>query len=115
MIMFIGSKEVKSFVEEGENVHLLFEDDSAATMAKSLYDLIVSESTREGGVVDAVRHYFATEFLARMAEVGLEYYMVEHVAEGIKILIHNLREKAIAGKFGVESVMEIKISEIIPE
>ena len=113
--VYIGSKEIDNCVETDGDFHVLFSDESECTISKKLYDLIVSETPREGGVTDAVRHYFATEFVARLAEVGLEFYMAEHVAEGIRTLTHNLREKAIGEKFGCVSPMDIKLSQIIPE
>lgn len=114
--MFIGEKEIKSHEETADGMmKVVFKDKSETELNKELFEMIVSDYEREGGVTDAVRHVLAAEFLNRMALLDLEYYMADHVAEGIRTLAHNLREKAIANAFDCESAIDISLSKVMPE
>lgn len=114
---FIGDKKIEKvdFVEDTQDVIVTFDDMSATRMSHELFELISHDDKRSGGIVDAVRHQLATEVIARLASLGLDFYIAEHVAEGVRTLAHNLREKEIARRFGCTSAAEIKLSDLIPE
>ena|SRR3990167_6149130 len=115
--MFIGEKEVNEVSVDNETgiVQISFKekDSSPIKMKKELYEMIQSDQKGMGGVTDMVRAALCSMFVKQMALLGLEYHMIEHVAIGVSTFAHNLREKKMAEKFGVDSVLNIPLSAII--
>lgn len=113
--MYIGKNKVKdeSIDPETGDVNVTLDDKQKIRINKELYDKIKTEKEGEGTITDVVRDRLAREFLAQLAMYDLEFYLVDHVAQGMSTLAHNLREEAIAEKFGCQSAMNISISELL--
>ena len=110
---FVGDKEVKHFERGDDSTTVHFVDDTEAIINNELLDMILSDVKREGGVTDAVRHVLSAKFVSEMADLGLEYYMVENVTSGMGTLIHNLREVEIGKAFECTSGIDMKLSKLI--
>ena len=112
MIMFIGTKEIKEEKEEGDAVELVFSDEQKLTINKNLYDLIKTETSREGNITDCVRLEVSKICVAKMAEFNLDINMAEQIAMGITNIVNNALEEATSKKFEVKNTREIKIKDI---
>ena len=113
--MWIGEKKIKGVLDvEDGYVKVGFKDNAPdAILKKNLYDMIITEEKRNGTVTDVVRKVLAFKFLEEMANLGLEFYMAEHVGQGIATLAHNMREEVVAKKFGCKSLLDIKLSDLV--
>ena len=111
---FIGEKEVKIIDVDGDFSTVHFTDGTETVIHNDLIGLILTQEAREGtGVTDMVRHVLSAKFVSEMADLGLEYYMVDHVSTGMGTLIHNLRETKIAEAFECSSGIDMKLSKIV--
>ncbi len=113
---YIGDKKIKGTEDIGDGkVKVMFKDNTEGSMNKNLFDMIVHDDKRKGGTIDRVRLVLATKFLEEMAELGLDYYMVSHIGEGMRTLLHNLREETVGKVFGCSSLDEISITKLLSD
>jgi len=111
---YIGEKQIKEVEHHNEDVHIFFKGEKEPVVMKDdLYKMIVSEGKREGDIMDSVRHMLSTKFLAEMSDLGLEFYMIDHITQGMQTLIHNLREAAIGKAFESNGALDIKIEKLL--
>ena len=111
---YIGDKQIKGF-ERGEDETLVkFKgDNDDVTINNDLLELVMRPVENPGTVTDVVVHVLAAKYLAELADYGLEFYMVDHVAQGMKTFVHNLRETAIGKAFDCSTAMDVRLDKLI--
>lgn len=115
MSLYIGEKKIKGVLDQKDGtVKVGFKDNSPdIILGRGLYNLVKKSVKGKGDVTDTVRHLLATKFLMEMADYGLEFYMVEHISQGMATLAHNLREDLFSKTFDCVGMNGITINKLI--
>jgi len=112
---FIGEKEIKE-VEQNDSgavtVHFKERNSEPLTINSELLELIARPVKNEGSIVDVITHCLASKYLAELSDYGLEFYMVEHVTQGMRTYAHNLRETAIGRAFGCSGALDMTLDQL---
>lgn len=115
--MYIGEKKLKGTLDQEDGtIKISFKDNVPdIIMNKNLFEEIKSDEKRKGDVTDCVRNVIATRFLMELSKYGLDFYMIEHVTQGMITLAHNLREETFGKAFGCKGLGDIKIGKLLDE
>jgi len=113
--MFIGEKKIKGTLDIGNGlIQISFKNcPTDITINKNLFDIIKSDKIRNGDVTDMVRLVLSTKILTDFAEYGLDFYMVDHIGQGIRTLAHNMREELFSKTFDCAGMDDIKIKKLL--
>ena len=111
---YIGDQAIKKTenTKDGK-IKVTLDNGKEAILTKDLYNLVVKDEKGDGSIYDCTKAYIAREFLVNMGKYGISVGEIEAIAQSIGTLVHNLRERKIGQKFGVETTYEIPVSEII--
>ena len=112
-MQYIGKKKVKNVLGEDDTYIVTFDDKSVGRFKKALFDMIARDKEGEGEVYDVIRAIFAKKYVLDMADYGIDYLTCRHISMGIENLCHNMRETAIAKKFGVNTTDNMTISQVL--
>lgn len=108
--MFIGSKKIEGTFElENDKVKVEFDDSSSVEINKKLLELIQHKEKGEGGINDAINHYFSTKFVSELAMYDLGYYFTTSVSTSMQVLSHNLREQLFRNTFNCSGGDDINL------
>ena len=114
---FIGEREIKSFEADrgGEFINIEFIDGYKTTMNGTVFFHVKADKETPGTVTDKVNHYFASKFIAELAEAELDYYFVSSIGTAMSVFAHNLREDAIRKAFQCSGGDAIPLQKLMPE
>lgn len=112
--MWIGERKIKSIIDQPDgSVNVSFKDSHEININKELLKVIRTKKKGKGLVTDVTRHVLATKFLMEMAEYDLDFGMVEHIAQGMHTLAHNMREDLFSKSFDCAGANNIKLKKLI--
>jgi|GEM_PF-3527448 len=109
--MYLGEKKVKGTLDNNDGTLTIgFKDNSQdIVLEKELFEAIKKDKKGDGTVADVIIHYFSVKFLYELSDRGMEFFMVENIAQGMKTLIHNMREDLIRKTFDCAGANDIPL------
>ena len=112
--MWIGERKIKSIIDQPNgSVNVSFKDGHEVNLNKNLLKVIRTNKKSNGMVTDVIRHILSTKFLMEMSEYDLDFGMVEHIAQGMHTLAHNMREDLFSKSFDCSGANGIKLKLLI--